>query len=140
MLFISVFIISVFNISTINAIDNDELSNEIPKPSSINQFPNYFHHKARKMSPTKKRPIVIVKTLTLAGKEGINFANKIYNEIEPNILKNHQILENSHPAALLSKFSSPTYDNTNNTKSAYAVLFATKAFRKRYVKCGYFKR
>uniref|UniRef100_T1GP47 Peroxidase n=1 Tax=Megaselia scalaris TaxID=36166 RepID=T1GP47_MEGSC len=83
------------------------------------------------MATVKKRPIVIEKTLNIAAKEGLNYANKIYNEIEPNILKNQQILEDNHPASLLSKFSEPTFDNTNITKSAYAALFATKAFRRR---------
>lgn len=136
MLFLPLLIITCINFSTISAID--EYTNEVPKPLSVEQFPHYIHHKPRKIAPVKKRPVVIEKTLNIAGKEGLNFANKIYNEIEPNILRNQQILENNHPAALLSKFSSPTYDNTNITKSAYAFLFATKAFRKRYVNYVYY--
>ncbi|KAL5282982.1 hypothetical protein ACFFRR_005769 [Megaselia abdita] len=130
MLFLSLLIITFINFWTITAID--EYTNEVPKPLLIKQFPHYIHHKPRKIATVKKRPALLEKTLNIAGKEGINFANKIYNEIEPNILKNQQILDKNHPAALLSKFSSPSYDNTNITKSAYAVLFATKAFRKRF--------
>lgn len=132
MLLISLFIIIIVSYSTIYATGSNEYSNEVPRTLSSKQYSHFVQHKPRKIS-TKKRPAVIEKTLSIAGKEGINFANKIYNEIEPNILRNQQVLENNHPAALLSKFSSPTYDNTNLTKSAYAVLFATKAFRKRYV-------
>lgn len=128
MLLISLFIVSY---STNYTVASNEYSNEVPRPLSIKQYSHFFHHKPRKISTAKKRPVVIEKTLSIAGKEGINFANKIYNEIEPKILRNQQVLDNNHPAALLSKFSSPTYDNTNLTKSAYAVLFATKAFRKR---------
>lgn len=115
------------NLST--SVSEELYSDELPKPFSVVKLP---HHKSRKMATVKKRPIVIEKTLNIAAKEGLNYANKIYNEIEPNILKNQQILEDNHPASLLSKFSEPTFDNTNITKSAYAALFATKAFRRRY--------
>lgn len=132
---ITFLIITILSFSIISG--SDDYTNELPKPLSTNKLTAAFNHKPRKIATTKKRPVVIEKTLNQAGKEGLDLANKIYDEIEPNILKNKQILENDHPAALLSKFGSPTYDNTNITKSAYAVLYATKAFRKRYVNIVY---
>ncbi|XP_055848468.1 uncharacterized protein LOC129913692 [Episyrphus balteatus] len=89
--------------------------------------------KSRKLkwqNEKSKKPSLVDMALDVAAKEGINAMADLYQNIEPQIVKNGQILEDNHPAALLSKFSAPVEGNERSAMAAYATLSATKAFRR----------
>ena len=78
-----------------------------------------------------KRPTLIEIALQNAAKKGLDAMIKLYDTIEPEILRRGNLLEDDHPAALLSKFSAPIDDTENemSAKAAFATLIATKSFQ-----------
>ncbi|KAM7360097.1 uncharacterized protein ACRADG_003298 [Cochliomyia hominivorax] len=79
-----------------------------------------------------QRPTLMDLALELSVREGLNAMRRLYTKVEPDMVKNGQLLQDNHPAALLSKFSAPVVETSRREMAAYATLTATKAFRKNY--------
>ncbi|XP_037943323.1 uncharacterized protein LOC119676161 [Teleopsis dalmanni] len=113
--------------------------NELPKPILINlrnqrdmlaeQEP--IEDNVSNREHRSHRPTLMEIALQASVQEGLNAVSQLYHNIEPNIIKNRQLLDDNHPAALLSKFSAPVENTEQREMAAYAMISTTKAFRKK---------
>ncbi|KAL9898920.1 uncharacterized protein ACN427_006840 isoform 1-T3 [Glossina fuscipes fuscipes] len=68
--------------------------------------------------------------LQASAREGLQAMRTLYYVTEPELIRNEQLLQDNHPAALLSKFSNPEENTTRQEMAAFAMLSAAKAFRR----------
>uniref|UniRef100_A0ABK9NGL7 Uncharacterized protein n=1 Tax=Glossina morsitans morsitans TaxID=37546 RepID=A0ABK9NGL7_GLOMM len=68
--------------------------------------------------------------LQASAKEGLQAMKTLYYVTEPELIRNEQLLQDNHPAALLSKFGNPEENTTRQEMAAFAMLSAAKAFRR----------
>ncbi|EDW66549.2 uncharacterized protein Dvir_GJ23657 [Drosophila virilis] len=64
--------------------------------------------------------------------QGLNAMAELYGRIQPQMLLNGQMLQDNHPAALLSRFNAPNAESEQREMAAYATIEATKAFRQNF--------
>ncbi|XP_030376363.1 uncharacterized protein LOC115625455 [Scaptodrosophila lebanonensis] len=78
------------------------------------------------------RPTLMDVALQVSVRQGLDAMAEVYGKIQPDMVRNGQLLEDNHPAALLSRFNEPHFDTERREMAAYATIAATKAFRKNF--------
>ncbi|XP_050337962.1 uncharacterized protein LOC126764181 [Bactrocera neohumeralis] len=120
--------------------DKNGFSVELPKPllllDSRKQIANTSDVEASSAAAGKRqqraysnRPTLMDVALQASAREGLNAMTELYGKIVPDILRNGHVLQDNHPAALLSKFSESVSETLEQEMAAFATISATKAFR-----------
>ncbi|XP_067617823.1 uncharacterized protein [Eurosta solidaginis] len=119
-----------------NFNDENGFSVELPKPLLMlaNRKPtaNSMQALKRHQRVFSHRPTLMDVALQVSAREGLQAMTELYGKVVPNIVRNGHLLEDNHPAALLSKFSESQSETLQQEMAAYATISATKAFRKNY--------
>ncbi|XP_036323381.1 peroxidase, partial [Rhagoletis pomonella] len=123
--------------------DENGISVELPKPLMLlpnrKQTADSIEAPTSPASPAKRqqrayshRPTLMDVALQASAREGLDAMTELYDKIVPDIIRKGHVLQDNHPAALLSKFSESVSESLEQEMAAYATISATKAFRKNY--------
>ncbi|TMW44498.1 hypothetical protein DOY81_010422 [Sarcophaga bullata] len=115
---------------------------ELPTPINLERHGRYLEDEEpaqikvtvleqNKRLAKSEKPTLMDIVLEASVREGLNAMRRLYNEVEPDLIKKGQVLHDNHPAALLSKFSAPVVETTRREMAAYATLQAAKVFRQK---------
>uniref|UniRef100_A0A1A9W6N9 Chorion peroxidase n=1 Tax=Glossina brevipalpis TaxID=37001 RepID=A0A1A9W6N9_9MUSC len=128
------------NVSTVNKCDgcNTNITRvQFPKPIQLHKRKinkNIYESNNSEVSRNVKsnESGLLDLLLQASAKEGLQAMENLYDMIEPELIRKEQVLQNNHPAALLSKFSNPEENTTSQEMAAFAMLSAAKAFRRNF--------
>lgn len=135
--------------------DSKPPTHELPRPLTI---PAELTHGQGQRKPRSRRPTLMDVALQQSVQQGLNAMAELYGRIQPQMLLNGvryatfiaattfatipcvfsllfcsqgQMLQDNHPAALLSRFNAPNAESEQREMAAYATIEATKAFRQK---------
>ncbi|XP_018791430.1 PREDICTED: uncharacterized protein LOC108970477 [Bactrocera latifrons] len=129
--------------NNISLCDKNGFSVELPKPMLLLDSRKHVANTSdieassaavgkRQQRAYSNRPTLMDVALQASAREGLNAMTELYGKIVPDILRNGHVLQDNHPAALLSKFSESVSETLEQEMAAFATISATKAFRNNY--------